>query len=291
VRAVGCLLGAHAGIPDADAQTASRLVCGEIAHRGAHPGATYRVGLGRLGRSVILSVTVEPEPGVIQDERHLTLSDIEEVPVAAPRLAEGIVHGTPIAETVKVDNVVGEEARPYKRRSGSVHFAMGIIGVLPPLGAANIDPAPGLALELHYETPRFAAFVDTRFAGTTTEHSTTEISYQALAIGGRYYTSDSDFSPYLGGGLAFSHATLRDTGFSGENGGFGAFGEVGIEALRTHQAHLTFGVRVDLPFYSMENKSVNSTYYYCNTSPCPTPAPSQSSTYYAPITMALTLTF
>jgi hypothetical protein len=285
----GCVLGAHAGIAEADAQTAARLVCGEIARRGPARGATFRVGLGRLGRSVILSATMEPEPGVIQDERHITLTDIEEVAVAAPRIAESIVHGSPIAETMKVDNVVGEESRVYKKRSGSVHFATGIIGVLPPFGSASLDPAPGISLELHYETARFAAFVDARFAGTMAEHSTTDLEYQALGIGGRYYTSDADVAPYLAGGLAFSHAQLRDTEFSGQNGGFGAFGEIGIEALRTHHAHLTLGVRVDVPFYSLQNTSyAYSAYIPAGSQPV---SPAKTSSYYAPTTLALTLTF
>lgn len=283
----GCFLGTHAGIPDADAQTAASIVCSELSKHAAQPGASYRVGLGKLGAVVILSLTMESAPGVIQEHKQLQLSGIEEVAVAAPRIVDALVNGTPVAQTQKVDNVVGEEARTPKKKPGSAHFAAGLIGVLPPLsqGAA---PAPGIDLALHYETTSFAAGVGLRGAGGKPDK--TELGYFALTVGGRYYLSDADIAPYVGGGVAWSWLSVHGDGFNGDKSGLGAFGEVGIEALRSHRSHLTLGLRADLPFYSLHGTSVSSTgasdgyggYSYSTTS---------TSLYYVPLTVALTFTF
>jgi hypothetical protein len=286
----GCFLGTHAGIPEADAQTAASIVCSELSRHATQPaqaGASYRVVLGKLGSVVILSLTQESSPGVIQEHKQLQLSGIEEVSVAAPRIVDALVNGTPIAQTQKVDNVVGEEARMPKKRPGSAHFAAGLIGVLPPLsqGAA---PAPGIDLALHYETTSFAAGVGLRGAGGKPDK--TELGYFALTVGGRYYLSDADIAPYVGGGIAWSWLSVHGDGFNGDKSGLGAFGEVGIEALRSHRSHLTLGLRADLPFYALHGTTMTSTgasdgyggYGYSTTS---------TSLYYVPLTVGLTFTF
>ena len=287
VASGGCSLGTHAGIPDADAETAASIVCAELSKHATQPGASYRVGLGKLGSVVILSLTMESSPGVIQEHKQLQLSGIEEVAVAAPRVVDAVVNGTPVSQTQKVDNVVGEEARTPKKKPGSAHFAAGLIGVLPPLshGAA---PAPGIDLALHYETTSFAAGVGLRGAGGKPDK--TELGYFALTVGGRYYLSDADISPYVGGGFAWSWLSVHGDGFSGEKSGLGAFGEVGVEALRSHRSHLTLGLRADLPFYSLQGTDVNAsapTGYggYTNYTTTTT------SLYYVPITVGLTFTF
>ncbi|HEY6460102.1 MAG TPA: hypothetical protein VIY73_08120, partial [Polyangiaceae bacterium] len=147
-----CRLAEHAGLDDADAHTAGRLVCDALAHAGASPNARYRVSLGKLGSAVILSVAQEgPTVGSTVDAREMRLSGIEEVEVAAPRVADSIVKGVPLDETAKVDNIVGSEARQPKSRSGKAHFGLGLLGMAPPLDE-SIAPSPGMILDLHYET-------------------------------------------------------------------------------------------------------------------------------------------
>src|SRR5579871_1346841 len=129
-----CRLDAHEGIADADSRTAALLICSEIARLNPPADAHYHVTLGKLGTIVILSVTREGDtPAVTADVRELRLHGIEEASIAAPRLAESIVRGTPIVETEKFDNLVGQETRAApKRGGGSVHFSLGVVGEIPP---------------------------------------------------------------------------------------------------------------------------------------------------------------
>lgn len=277
-----CTLGAHAGIPDADAMTAAQVVCDEIFKLGAPANAHYRVGLGKLGNVIILSVTVESSPGVTQDHKQMQLSSIEEVSVAAPRLAQAAVHGTPLQQTQTVDNIVGDEARKPRKKSGSTHFALGLIGVLPPLSAGG-SPAPGIDLDFSYEASNFSLNAGLR--GASGGQDQAHVGYFALTIGGRYFLTDTDIAPFIGGGMAWTTLTARTSSFNGDNNGLGAYGEIGVQALRTHRTHLTLGLRADLPFYSLKEGS--SVYNYATQSY----STSNASLYYVPLTISLGITF
>jgi len=286
-----CRLGEHAGFEEADARTAALLVCASIAHAGASPGARYRVSLGKLGTIIILSVAEEGTiVGSTVDSREMRLQGIEEVDVAAPRIAASIVHGVPLVETEKVDNLVGGDTRIPKSRPGTVHFALGLVGMAPPLDQ-GISPAPGLMLDLHYETPnqRLELGGSFRGGGGSASNQSPSIGFAVFSIGGRYYTSDTDFSPYVGGGVSWGYLNLSlpGEGFSGSNSGLGAYADAGVEILRTHHTHLAVGARLDLPFFALntgggENYNAGTGGYVMA---------SQSTYFYAPLSLEVRLTF
>lgn len=168
-----CRLGDHEGFEEADARTAGQLVCSEIGRAGAPAGTHFRVSLGKLGSVTILSVAREGEtPGSTADSREMRLQGIEEVMVAAPRIAESIVKGTPLNETEKVDNLVGQETRQPKIKPGKTHFGLGLVGLLPPLDQ-GFTPAPGIDLDIHYETgsQQFEVGGSMRFGGGSGEET------------------------------------------------------------------------------------------------------------------------
>ncbi len=291
---MSCVLGGHAGIDDADAQTAGRLVCDEIARAGGPPGVHYRVDIGKLGSSIILSVARDGDrPGTTADTRELRLQSIEEVSVAAPRLAVAIVHGAPIAETETTENLVGQETRVPRTKPGSIHFALGLTGLLPPLDQ-GLAPAAGLMMDWHYEANRFEMGVGLRGGGGSGAATSPTLGYFMVDLGGRYFFSDADFSPYVGGGLEWMYLNLQvpSESFQGNNGGLGAFADAGVEILRTHHAHLAIGARLDLPFFSIQNTNTTGTggQFYGATSN-PTVASVTSSTYFAPVSLEMRLTF
>lgn len=288
-----CRLGDHEGFDEADARTAARLVCAEIAHAGAPPGTHYRVALGKLGSVTILSVAREGEtPGSTADSREMRLQSIEEVMVAAPRIAEAIVKGLPLSETEKVDNLVSSETRQPKSKPGKTHFALGLVGLLPPLDQ-GLSPAPGLDLDVHYETgsQQFEVGGSMRFGGGSGGPNNPAIcnGFFVFSLGGRWYSADTDISPYLGGGLSWSYLSLSlpgQSGFQGSGNGLGAYVDAGVQILRTHHAHLSFGARLDLPFYSVKDDS-----YYYGYSAAGSPPPPPTSIYYAPLSLEIRLTF
>jgi hypothetical protein len=291
---MGCFLGTHAGIDDADAQTAGHLVCDEIASDGGLPGSRYRVDIGKLGSIIILSVSrLGDKPGTTADSRELRLQSIEEVSVAAPRLAHAIVRGTPIGETETTENLVGQETRQPKTKPGSIHFALGLSGLMPPLDQ-GLSPAAGLIMDWHYEANRFEMGVGLRGGGGSAGNNSPTLGYFMVDVGGRYFFSDADISPYVGGGLEWMYLNLQvpNEGFQGNNGGLGAFADAGIEILRTHHAHLAIGARLDLPFFSIDNSSggsVPSSGYSSTNAPLTTTA--MNSTYFAPVSLEMRLTF
>ncbi len=283
-----CRLGDHEGFEEADARTAAQLVCAEIARAGASPGAHFRVSLGKLGSVTILSVAREGDtPGSTADSREIRLQGIEEAMVAAPRIAESIVKGTPLSETEKVDNLVSQETRQPKVKPGKTHFALGLVGLLPPLDQ-GLTPAPGVDLDIHYETgsQQFEVGGDMRFGGAGGGgHQAVADGYFAFSVGGRWFTADTDMSPYIGSGLSWSFLSLSLPGVAGleaKNSGLGAYVDAGVQILRTHNAHLALGVRLDLPFFSLNNQ--NGSY---SSSPG---AVAPSTYYYAPLSVELRIT-
>jgi hypothetical protein len=243
---------------------------------------------------VILSVAQEgPTVGSTVDTREMRLSGIEEVEVAAPRVADSIVKGVPIDETAKVDNIVGSEARQPKTRSGKVHFGLGLLGMSPPLDQ-SIAPSPGMIFDLHYETgsQRLEIGGSFRFGvgpGGNTQPSTTSAIF---SMGARYFLSDADVSPYFGGGLSWEYLSLSLPGqeLTANNSGLGGYVDAGFEVLRTHSTHLAVGVRLDLPFFALNNQTQydGTGGTYC-TGTCGVTSP--SSYYYAPVSLEMRLTF
>jgi hypothetical protein len=296
VPSPSCALGDHEGFEEADARTSAQLVCAEIGRAGAQPGTHYRVSLGKLGAATILSVAREGDtPGSTADSREMRLQTIEEVMVAAPRIAESIVKGTPLTETEKVDNLVGQETRQPKSKPGKTHFALGLVGLLPPLDQ-GLTPAPGIDLDVHYETgsQQFEVGGSMRFGGGNGGSRTTVSNgFFIFSVGGRWFTADTDISPYLGGGLSWSYLSLHapDSGVDANNNGLGAFVDGGVQIMRTHHAHLALGARLDVPFFTLNNNRSEVPTYSYNGTQNPPSVSGPSTFYYAPLSVELRLTF
>ncbi len=170
----------------------------------------------------------------------------------------------PVEDTQKVDNLVVQERQPAeeppprapKSKPGSTHFALGLIGLLPPLDQ-GLTPAPGVDIDVHHETGdgRWELGGSMRFGANGSSANSTSMAFFMLAVGGKYFTSDADFSPYIGGGLDWSYLNLSAPGaaFQGDGNGLGAYADLGFQMLRTHHAHVSVGARLDVPFYSLNN--------------------------------------
>ncbi|MBL8608808.1 MAG: hypothetical protein JNL38_15900 [Myxococcales bacterium] len=242
-----CLLGAHPGIEEVDARSAADVICHEIAAKGGAAG-TYEIRLNKLGGRIIASLAVTSGQ---YDERRVTLSSIEEISVAAPRLVDALLGKKAIEDTESVKNVLSTDTPAPKVKSGQVGFNGGVLGVLPLTTATGA--APGVDLGLLYRADRIAVGASGRLAGGGSTEST--FSYAVLSSGARYYFMDSDIAPYAGAGVGLSRfAVNRDTpgDASTDGGGFSGYVEVGVDALRTHRIGFTAGLRMDAPFYALK---------------------------------------
>src|SRR5690606_21210973 len=112
--------------------------------------AAYRIDLQRLDRVIILRVTYKAPIGTPRDSRSLTLNGLDEVLVAADRVAQALVHGKPIEETATVDTLVGMETRKAQKKSGEAFWGVGLFGMAVP--AFDVYSAGGMELPVWYET-------------------------------------------------------------------------------------------------------------------------------------------
>jgi hypothetical protein len=153
-----CVIGSHPSITAGVARTAVGLVCEELERAGVRVslpttdpgGATvlYRVDIEPLGRIVIVRLTQEID-GTPQQSRRLFVSGLEEIPIAAPRLADALVHDKPLNDTARVDNLVSEETRRLRKKQGETVFGLGLIGLAVPAFGAVLGRRRRGSLRLH----------------------------------------------------------------------------------------------------------------------------------------------
>jgi hypothetical protein len=239
-----CALELHAGVPDDDAQAIEDIVCEEV-HAKLEGRGVHRVRVAKLGGKVVLTL-VETQPNGPRTEKQLVLSGIEEVPVAAPRLADAIAETKVIEETQNVTNIVGTEARPYKKKTSEVHALLEMVG-LAAIGPKSGSGA-GVQLGIAAGSESWAFLGELRLAGGATDHV-------ALTGGTRHFFSTSDTSPFAGMGMGIETMNVdRNTG-----GGLAFYLEAGVDVLRTRQFGGLVGVRFDVPTFAIDK---GGTRYY-----------------------------
>jgi hypothetical protein len=246
-EAFRCELREARGVPAADAATAAELVCAEL-RRASEGRGSYGVTLATLGRIVVLTATREEPAASVT----VQVDGVEEVPKAAPRIASALVHGLGFATTQRVDNLLVEETRPARTKKGSVKFSLGVADIESLGHGAR---AAGFSLGLVYASPRFALPAEMRFAWDDSQSGEKGLDLFSLSVGGRYYLSKRDASPFLGGGLGILKLDAEDgysgsettPGFYGERSGIAPYLEVGVEMLRLHRGRIALLARADFP--------------------------------------------
>lgn len=286
-----CLIGDHPGIPESDAQTAALLVCDELREQGISitdpvyeaPASAnaYRVVLRRLGEKIFVRLSHESPIGTIIAERQLTLAKIEEMIPAAPRLVDALVHDKPIDDTVDMETVTEQEARELRKISGESLWNVGIFGTFIP--GTDVAAEPGYEFGWSYETPSYAVGNEFRTSGSSDEDSDDFFVF-AWSIGGRYFFNKQNISPYVGGGFSIIGISYEenverpernppsfssddwwyddgyyddDWDYDGDSdSGLGAYGVAGIEALRLTESRLKLELRIDRPFFTLDNQDI-----------------------------------
>jgi hypothetical protein len=222
--------------------------------------AAYRIALRPLGKLVVLHVSYEAPVGEELRAQRLQLGSVEEVPVAAPRVADALLLGKPLAESARVDNLVAEETRKSRKKTGETFFAIGVLGFAIP---DDTWAGYGAFARFHYQTTAYAVGIDGRI-GTSTENDG-DAHLGGLSVGGRYYLGDADVTAFLGGGLGVlwfgtrehSDPVLNEYGYyehdeyAHAGSGLAPFLEGGVELLRMHDSRLDIGLRVDLPLFEI----------------------------------------
>ena len=176
-EAFRCDLREARGVEATDATTAAELVCAEIRRASGGQGV-YGVSLATLGKIVVVTATREEPAGSVT----VQVDGLEEVPTAAPRVADALVRGLGFATTQRVDNLLVAETRPARVKKGSVKFSAGVADVESLGHGAR---ASGFSLGLMYATPRFALPVEMRFAWDDWQYGEKGLDLFSLSVGGR----------------------------------------------------------------------------------------------------------
>jgi hypothetical protein len=265
------VLGNFEGFPSADARTSAILVCKALRDLGAGVSldpvdpaqvapdrSAYRVDLHKLGYVVVLDVGFEAPVGTRAQGRSLQLNGVEEVSVAAPRIADSLLRGTPLDKTAKLQTLVGSETRPYAKQYGETKIAVGVLGFALP---GDTFAGYGAFGRVYYEAARYAVGLDLRFGASSSGEG--DASLVGISVGARYFLNEADTSPFVGGGVGIlwlgvdrrydapprSGSTYAYSSLTGS--GFSTFGEAGVEFLRMHGARFDAMLRVDAPIFTL----------------------------------------
>ncbi len=287
-----CALKEARGVPTADAQTATELVCDELRRASGGRGA-YDVELRTLGELVVVTAGREEPTGSVTVQVH----GVEEILTAAPRIADALVRGLGFATTQRVDNLLVEETRQARVKKGSVKFSLGVADVESPGFGAR---AAGFSLGLVYSTPRFSLPAEMRFAWDDPQYGEKDLGLFSVSVGGRGYLSKRDVSPFLGGGLGVLDLSANEGAhpdggdfFYAERVSVAPYVEAGVEMLRLHRGRIAFLVRADFPLGALESPEIPPYSYpdvYGGPGPSYPGRPAQSR-YIVPVSIGVSVAF
>ena len=200
---------------------------------------------GRLGNKVPLAIQeVEVERPAPLFSASLTASSLEECDIVIPRLVNAVVDRRAPEDNATMASVTNQEARPFKKRPGEVHWSFGL--TIPTFSGNDSSGSPfGLSTQLFYEVEHFNFGVEGLFG---TNHG--------LTAGGLFFQAnwipiDGEVSPYLGAGIGYMGAD--------SNGGLGFKVQAGIEALRLHQVRILAGFEALIPAFDTSQSLIDGT--------------------------------
>jgi hypothetical protein len=236
-----CDLGEHLSIDPDDARTAADLVCHAIAAHHGRPGA-YGVRFGKLGSKILLVLT-DHESG---EDRRIFLQEIEEVPVAADRLALALVQGKSVEQTQDAENVINASATQPEHQRVQVGVLLGVTA-LESVGLLT-SPSAGVEGDVDFKLHRISLLLEGRAGGIGSETNLT--GYGSLGAGARYFFTDEDIAPFAGGGVSFAYYQANRDGDQAYSGsGLAAYGDVGLSFFRSSTVGAFVSLRADVPFF------------------------------------------
>jgi len=274
-----CVVGEHAGVDRDDARTTADVLCHGLAAHGARPGV-YDIRIGKLGGKLLL-VLAERASG---DDRRLFIQGVEEIPVASERIVTALVDHKSLEQTESVDNVVSSESRTPKQKTVQPGVILGLTGQSAVGGPTTASG--GLEIDMQFRLHNLALLGEGRAGGIGS--SDNKLGYASLGVGVRYFLSDADVAPFIGGGLMFAYFQANEGGAPAFDGsGFGAYGELGLAFMRSSHVGGVVNLRADIPMFSLTQSgsdSYNASGEYVSTS-------STSSMYLVPISLNVGLSF
>lgn len=224
-----------------------------------------------LGKKLIVSVrSVELATGNVTFSQSMSIARVEELDTAAKRMAKALAHGDKVEDNVELGTVTKEEAKVPQRRGTRFALLLGMQGVLPQAGFADLGGGAGFGMGVFIETTDFVIepTLSYRFDLSSGKDSFNHVPLE-VAMG--YLFSQSDVAPLLGGGVGLgfidetvhvkrsvgavlvstSKDEINDTLF-----GFTVFPRVGVLFLRTYGVSVELAADYLLTFADFQERSL-----------------------------------
>jgi hypothetical protein len=294
-EAFRCELKESGSLSPTDARTAAQVICAQLRRASSGQGG-FGVSVATLGTLVVVTVAREGTANSVS----VQVEAVEEIPVAAVRIADALVRGEGFAKTQRVDNLLQGETRPALTKKGSIKFTVGVADVE---SAGHGARAAGFSVGVAYVSPRFALPAEMRFAWDDTQGSEPRLDLFSLSVGGRGYLSKRDISPFVGAGLGVLRLHAAEGGYPGsgslpqgyfdaERFGVAPYIEAGLELLRLHRGRVALQVRADWPLGELKSREIEfSSWDYVTGQPVDRVVYPARSKYLVPISIGLTVAF
>lgn len=232
------------GLPDSDLETTTELVMQGVSSAGeqiasdtASADFILKPRMLRLGNAYVLSLQKWRKTTLIFSSQ-LKAATIDELDKVATRVTASVIHGAPADQDARVGQITNYESQEGTQRRPTRHLSYFGIGGGNLGNLAIGDVGYGFYLARVWDLNSFAVKLST------------DLMFQGSAlwidgtIGGAYFFSDKDFSPFLGADFGFA---VTKTGVAIANSevraGFVLGAEAGVQVFRTREVNLEVGVK------------------------------------------------
>jgi hypothetical protein len=257
-----CTMTRAVGLTEAESQAVEDIVC-QVVHEQAPREAKHYIRLSAIGGRYVLTI-IQDRNGIVAEKQAL-LNGVDEVAVAAPRLVEALTEEKRLADTQTMTNIIASEARTPKKKPSEIHAGLGVIGV----GALTGGGQGGAQFAVMVGSPTLSFVGDVRIAGSIASDVTKiftlgiidaegerQLGYASASSGARHHFTDTEFSPFVGVGLALDAISMSGEGQTQKNSGIAGYAEVGLDVLRTSTIGGTVALRVDVPTFELTGKQL-----------------------------------
>jgi len=188
----------------------------------------------RVGRKAVVQLELLDAGGATLWSGRLTAANPEDLEPVITRLVTGLVAGDKVSENQDIYSVTANEEAPLAQAQANSWFDVGLGGMV------YIDDAPafmpGLSLSWLYDARTFMVDIGLGFWGLGSD----DHGGVTMGVGGLVPLSDSDFAPYVGGGIGFAAVSLGQNPTESSLTGNAA---VGALLGRTRSVHLRAELR------------------------------------------------
>jgi hypothetical protein len=218
-----------------------------IAETGGYQAAAQKLGASeylfitavRLKQRVVVTATLYSADGKQLHSAKMTADSLDDIEPASERIALALVGKTSTKQTRTIDNVTQSEERKPNRTW--VEKVMGIkAGLTYPLGYGNdITPMMSFGFDGRLESRTYFIEFGAGFTVPASSADERDLAYGGVYsdLGFSYYLTDSNVSPYIGGGVLPRLMSSSVTNFA-------VYGQGGLMFFRESSTRLYMDLRV-----------------------------------------------